>query len=110
MCNVQISFILIIVNTVLDFSESQEQQLPEIVSRIDIKLLEGQSLCVKVSNVESVKKFFVQLHTAETSQAAIDSYMSNNQSEVSKSLFRYFVENFCFQIEFYYELENFFRD
>lgn len=58
------------------------EKLTEEIPRIDIKLLEGQILDVKISNVESVKKFYVQFHTAESSQAVIDSYMSTKMSEV----------------------------
>ncbi|XP_033209193.1 maternal protein tudor isoform X2 [Belonocnema kinseyi] len=48
-----------------------------ITPRFDIKLLPAQTLRAKVSNVESVSKFYVQFSTAEDCNEAISSYMTN---------------------------------
>ena len=57
-----------------------------ITPRFDIKLLPAQTLRAKVSNVESVSKFYVQFSSAEDCNQAISSYMINNDPEVRKFL------------------------
>ncbi|XP_043481522.1 uncharacterized protein LOC122510734 isoform X2 [Leptopilina heterotoma] len=52
------------------------------ISRLDIELLPGQTLRVKVSSVESVSKFHIQFSSANYCDEAISSYMENNDPKV----------------------------
>ncbi|KAJ8683607.1 hypothetical protein QAD02_019399, partial [Eretmocerus hayati] len=51
---------------------------------IDMSMLEGQNLHVRVSSVESVEKFYVQFKSAEACQAVVDSYVVVEGSEMLK--------------------------
>lgn len=52
------------------------------ISRLDIELLPGQTLRVKVSNVESVSKFHIQFSSANYCDEAISSYMAKKDPKV----------------------------
>ncbi|XP_023246268.1 maternal protein tudor isoform X2 [Copidosoma floridanum] len=69
-----------IINVVKD--NVKKQELP----RIDIHLLEGQTLFVRVSNVEGVSKFYVQFYTAETCQSFVNDFMTENDPKVMPHL------------------------
>lgn len=56
------------------------------VERVDISLLSGQILKMKVSNVESVTLFHVQLLSASKCENIIHNYMADKNTEVSFSL------------------------
>ncbi|XP_051163824.1 maternal protein tudor-like isoform X2 [Leptopilina boulardi] len=59
-----------------------DESSSEITSRLDIQLLPGQTLRVKVSSVESVSKFHVQFSSADYCDQAISAYMTNNDPKV----------------------------
>nr|XP_034196257.1 maternal protein tudor-like isoform X2 [Osmia lignaria]XP_034196258.1 maternal protein tudor-like isoform X2 [Osmia lignaria] len=56
------------------------------VERVDINLLSGQVLRVKVSSVENASKFYVQLPSASECETRINSYMANKDPEVMQRL------------------------
>ncbi|XP_057327962.1 maternal protein tudor-like isoform X2 [Microplitis mediator] len=56
------------------------------LSQIDISYLRGQVLRVKVSKVENVNKFYIQLPSAEASEKIINDYMANQNQEVMPKL------------------------
>jgi len=56
------------------------------VERVDISLLSGQILKMKVSNVESVTLFHVQLLSASKYENIIHNYMADKNTEVSFSI------------------------
>ncbi|OXU22838.1 hypothetical protein TSAR_002680 [Trichomalopsis sarcophagae] len=72
--------------------DKQTESLPEETVavpeelRMDINLLEGQTLHVRVSSVEGVAKFYVQLYTAVACQSAIDNYMASKDPQVMPRL------------------------
>ncbi|KAG8042393.1 hypothetical protein G9C98_005027 [Cotesia typhae] len=52
------------------------------LSQIDISYLRGQILRVKISKVESVNKFYIQLPSAAASEKIIDDYMANQDQKM----------------------------
>lgn len=60
--------------------QPQAEELP----RFDISLLAGQVLRVKVSNVERVTKFHIQLPSAAASDKIIDAYMADKDHMVRR--------------------------
>lgn len=54
----------------------------EVVPRIDVNLLEGQTLRVRVSSVEGVGKFYVQFYTAGACQRTVDTFMDAKDPKV----------------------------
>ncbi|XP_019700708.2 maternal protein tudor isoform X3 [Harpegnathos saltator] len=56
------------------------------VERVDISLLSGQTLKMKVSNVESITRFHVQLPSASKCEHLIDEYMADKNAEVMPRL------------------------
>ncbi|XP_008556334.1 maternal protein tudor isoform X2 [Microplitis demolitor] len=52
------------------------------LSQIDISYLRGQVLRVKVSKVENVNKFYIQLPSAEASEKIINDFMANQNQEM----------------------------
>ncbi|KAK0163339.1 hypothetical protein PV327_007031 [Microctonus hyperodae] len=54
--------------------------IQEHMTHVDISRLTGQSLRVKVSNVESVNKFHVQLPSAAASEKIVTDFMANNDT------------------------------
>ncbi|XP_074105192.1 uncharacterized protein LOC141531270 isoform X2 [Cotesia typhae] len=56
------------------------------LSQIDISYLRGQILRVKISKVESVNKFYIQLPSAAASEKIIDDYMANQDQKVMPKL------------------------
>ncbi|XP_012147140.2 protein tudor isoform X1 [Megachile rotundata] len=62
---------------------------PEIlcnVERIDINLLSGQVLRVKVSSVENASKFYIQFPAASECENQINNYMANKDPKVMQRL------------------------
>lgn len=57
------------------------------VERVDINLLSGQSLRVKLSSVESASKFYVQLPSVTECENMINTYMADKDSKVCFALF-----------------------
>ncbi|KAG7199166.1 hypothetical protein KM043_018050 [Ampulex compressa] len=51
-------------------------------NRMDISLLTGQIIRVKVSSVESVNKFYIQLPSAAECESIIDTYMANKDHKI----------------------------
>ncbi|KAK0158458.1 hypothetical protein PV328_009458 [Microctonus aethiopoides] len=60
--------------------------IQEHMTHVDISRLTGQSLRVKVSNVESVNKFHVQLPSAPASEKIVTDFMANNDTTVMPKL------------------------
>lgn len=52
------------------------------VERVDISLLSGQTLKMKVSSVENTTQFYVQLPSASKCKNIIDNYMSTKNTQV----------------------------
>lgn len=52
------------------------------VERVDINLLSGQALKVKVSSVENTSKFYVQLPSANECENIINAYMAEKNPKV----------------------------
>ncbi|XP_058803778.1 maternal protein tudor [Phymastichus coffea] len=65
-------------------SEARTVIQVEEVPKVDVNLLEGQTLHVKVSNVEGVNKFHVQFYTAKACQINVDSYMASKDPQMLK--------------------------
>lgn len=66
-----------------NFTEKAVEKLSsDIISRLDIQLLPGQTLRVKVSNVEGVSKFHIQFASADYCNQLISSHMTNNDPKV----------------------------
>lgn len=82
------------------------------MTHVDISRLTGQSLRVKVSNVESVNKFHVQLPSAPASEKIVTDFMANNDTTVSeKEIFIICLGNksYLFIINCYHLLSNLFK-
>ncbi|XP_076177543.1 protein tudor isoform X2 [Ptiloglossa arizonensis] len=56
------------------------------VERVDINLLSGQALKVKVSSVENTSKFYVQLPSANECENIINAYMAEKNPKVMQRL------------------------
>lgn len=52
------------------------------VERVDINILSGQILRVKVSSVEHASKFYIQLSSAGECESMINTYMANKDPKV----------------------------
>lgn len=52
------------------------------IKRVDINLLNGQALRVKVSSVRDISEFYVQLPSATECQDIINTYMADKNPEV----------------------------
>lgn len=64
-------------------SDGTTQAIPCDVERVDINLLSGQALRVKVSSVESVSQFYVQLPTTATiCESMVNTYMADKDPKV----------------------------
>lgn len=64
-----------------DTSNIEVTTLNEI-ERVDISLLNGQTLKMKVSSVESTNRFHVQLPSALKCEHIVDKYMADKNAEV----------------------------
>lgn len=53
---------------------------------MDISLLSGQILKMRISNVESTTQFYVQLPSASKCEGMVDQYMANKNTKVSFSI------------------------
>ncbi|XP_017761897.1 PREDICTED: maternal protein tudor [Eufriesea mexicana] len=56
------------------------------IERVDINLLHGQALRVKVSSVENTTKFYIQLPSATECENIINMYMADKKPEVMQRL------------------------
>ncbi|XP_076751739.1 protein tudor [Xylocopa sonorina] len=56
------------------------------IEKVDINLLSGQTLRVKVSSVENTSKFYIQLPSAAECEDMIDTYMANKNPMVMQQL------------------------
>lgn len=56
------------------------------VERVDINLLGGQTLKMRISNVESILRFYVQLPSASKCEKIVDQYMADKNAEVLFSI------------------------
>ncbi|XP_011501668.1 PREDICTED: maternal protein tudor [Ceratosolen solmsi marchali] len=65
-------------NTLIENSIENKEDIP----RMDINLLEGQALHVKVSSVENIGKFYVQFYSAEACQIKVDTFMATKNPQV----------------------------
>ncbi|KAL7301892.1 hypothetical protein TKK_0005492 [Trichogramma kaykai] len=71
----------------ISFNLEDKNSVKNTFPTVDYKLLEGQTLLVKISSIESVSKFHIQLYSAEMCQARIDTFMSTvNPGEMSTLL------------------------
>jgi len=52
------------------------------VERVDISLLDGQTLKMRISNVESTTQFYVQLPSAIKCENIVDQYMADKDTKV----------------------------
>lgn len=50
---------------------------------MDISLLSGETLKMRISNVESTAQFYVQLPSATKCEGIVDQYMADKNTEVS---------------------------
>lgn len=76
-------------NDILCFIFSVTPETPNVeaaalneVERVDISLLSGQTLRMKVSSVESTTRFYVQLPSASKCERIVDKYMADKNTEV----------------------------
>lgn len=52
------------------------------VERVDISLLSGQTLKMRISNVASTTQFYVQLPSASKCEDIVDQYMADKNTKV----------------------------
>ncbi|XP_015430080.1 PREDICTED: maternal protein tudor [Dufourea novaeangliae] len=67
-------------------SNTTATETPYNVERVDINLLSGQKLRVKVSSVETVSKFYVQLPSATECDNMVNTYMADKDPKVMQRL------------------------
>lgn len=65
-------------------TETSNKETEELndVERVDISLLSGQTLKMRISSVESTTQFYVQLPSASKYENIVDHYMANNNTKV----------------------------
>ncbi|CAK9800681.1 Maternal protein tudor [Anthophora plagiata] len=71
--------------TIEDYNATTQTILCD-VERVDINLLGGQALRVKISSVESTSKLYIQLPSAVACENMIDTYMADKNPEVMQRL------------------------
>lgn len=75
------NIILIFYILVAETYDSEVKELSD-VKRMDISLLSGQTLKMKISNVESATKFYVQLPSASKCESIVHQYMADKDTKV----------------------------
>ncbi|XP_076380024.1 protein tudor isoform X1 [Megalopta genalis] len=71
---------------IADGSKTIAPSISSEIERVDINLLSGQALRVKVSSVESVTKFYVQLPFATACENLVNTYMADKNPKVMQRL------------------------
>lgn len=66
---------------IAETSDIKEKELND-VERVDISLLGDQTLKMKISNVESITQFYVQLPSAIKCENIVDQYMADKDTKV----------------------------
>ncbi|KYN31432.1 Maternal protein tudor [Trachymyrmex septentrionalis] len=73
------------IETVSETSDIKEKEFND-VERVDISLLGGQTLKMRISNVESTTQFYVQLPSAIKCENIVDQYMADKDTKVMPRL------------------------
>ncbi|XP_076220717.1 protein tudor isoform X2 [Nomia melanderi] len=73
-------------NDITDENKIPAPVIPSEIESVDINLLNGQILRVKVSSVENVSKFYVQLPFATECENLINTYMTDKNPKVMQRL------------------------
>ncbi|XP_071577759.1 protein tudor-like isoform X2 [Temnothorax nylanderi] len=63
--------------------ETHDTEVKElnVIERVDISLLNGQTLKTRVSNVKNTTQFYVQLPSASKCESIVDQYMANKDTK-----------------------------
>ncbi|XP_071555768.1 protein tudor isoform X1 [Temnothorax nylanderi] len=69
-------------------AETHDSEVKElnVIERVDISLLSGQTLKMRVSNVKNTTQFYVQLPSASKCENIVDQYMANKDTKVMPRL------------------------